>query len=145
MPLHCATRADPEPERTHLSPVSSPPAFDRRAARVVAQFRQRRWTRMLQWFPDLVEMRIVDLGGELWTWLDAPVRPSEVVLVSLRAPSAHDRVPPWVRIVVGDACDPGLLTGEHFDLAYSNSVIEHVGGHAQRIAFADTANRLSSR
>ena len=43
----------------------------------------------------------------------------------------------WITAVVGDACEPpsGLPAP---DLVYSNSVIEHVGGHARRLQFAAT-------
>jgi hypothetical protein len=48
-----------------------------------------------------------------------------------------------VDVVVGDACDPpASLRGEHFDLVYANSVIEHVGGHYRREQFAETVHNL---
>lgn len=44
---------------------------------------------------------------------------------------------------MGDACDlPVRLRAQHFDLVYSNSVLEHVGGFARRCAFAETARGL---
>jgi hypothetical protein len=92
-------------------------------------------------------MRVVDLGGEAWTWREAPTRPADVVLVNPSWTGAiNDQEVEgltWARSVVGDACDPSLLVGERFDLVYSNSVIEHLGGHTRRIAFADTVHRLA--
>jgi hypothetical protein len=50
---------------------------------------------------------------------------------------------PGVRTLVGDACAlPDALRGERFDLVYSNSVLEHVGGHARREAFAASVHAL---
>ena len=48
-----------------------------------------------------------------------------------------------VKAVVGDACSlPAELRGERFDLVYSNSVLEHVGGHDRRLAFAASVHEL---
>jgi hypothetical protein len=85
-------------------------------------------------------MRAVDLGGDLRAWRLAPVRPRELVLLNQFEQPADD---PGVRTLVGDACAlPDALRGERFDLVYSNSVLEHVGGHARREAFAASVHAL---
>jgi hypothetical protein len=91
-------------------------------------------------------MRVVDLGGEVEAWSNAHVRPAQLVIVNLfsAAPEVLRRHP-WISSVVGDACDPTVLRGERFDLVYSNSVIEHLGGHSRRVAFSDTVDRLGPR
>jgi hypothetical protein len=49
----------------------------------------------------------------------------------------------WISAVGGDACDPpSELVDRRFDLVYSNSVIEHVGGHERREAFARSVHAL---
>jgi hypothetical protein len=79
-------------------------------------------------------MRVVDLGGDLRAWRLAPVRPRELVLLNQFEQRVDE---PWIQALVGDACSlPASLRGERFDLVYSNSVLEHVGGHARRAAFA---------
>ena len=46
--------------------------------------------------------------------------------------------------MVADACDlRTLFADQSFDLVYSNSVLEHVGGHARRADFAREAARLA--
>ena len=95
-------------------------------------------------------MRVLDLGGRAATWEKSPVSPAEVVILNSSdwhsgladAPGEHQERP-RARLVVGDACSPPPEIGhDHFDLIYSNSVIEHVGGHGQRRAFATTVLSL---
>jgi hypothetical protein len=66
-----------------------------------------------------------------------------VVIVNLKPqPSDVD----WISTLVGDACAlPRRVTDQRFDLVYSNSVIEHVGGHARREAFAAAVRNAADR
>ncbi len=51
-----------------------------------------------------------------------------------------------VTSVLGDACDPpGDVLAQDYDLVYSNSLIEHVGGHAQRARLAEVIRKSASR
>jgi hypothetical protein len=89
-------------------------------------------------------MRVLDLGGTAESWRRAPVRPEHVHLVNPTGPD--DSLPPWMSTEIGDACalDDDLLDGR-FDLVYSNSVIEHVGGHARRVQFAAMVEAAAPR
>jgi len=83
-------------------------------------------------------MSVLDLGGTEESWGLAPAKPARLLIVNHPdAVAEHKR-----NTYLGDACDPELLAGERFDLVYSNSVIEHVGGHYRRQQFADTVMRL---
>ena len=109
-----------------------------------AALRRRRARAMLEAFPDLAEMRVVDVGGRPATWEAAEVRPSSVVCVNI------EDAPPdrggWLRCVAGDVCDLGFVESlGSFDLVYSNSTIEHVGGHARRVVFAEAVRKLAPR
>jgi hypothetical protein len=89
-------------------------------------------------------MRVLDLGGTPDSWLQSALRPAEVVLLNVR-PSA-DAAEPWLRALQGDACSPPpTVRDERFDLVYSNSVIDQVGGHERRIRFAETVHSLAPR
>ena len=89
-------------------------------------------------------MSVVDLGGTVDYWLRAPVRPRSVHVLNLQAPPTS--VPDWITADLGDATDPALLSkAGAYDLVYSNSVIEHVGGHAPRAAFAANVAALADR
>ena len=109
---------------------------------MAARSRGRRWALLLAHVPDLQSLRVVDLGGTLESWQHAPVQPRHVTLVNVTPPDGP--VPTWASVVGGDACEvpDGLGT---FDLVYSNSVIEHVGGYARRVSFVGSVERLAPR
>ena len=102
---------------------------------VASAFRRRRWTRLLDRFPDLSDMRVLDLGGTVQHWSTSPVMPARLTVLNLMEQDTSDD---RIDVVVGDACEtPASLRTEQFDLVYSNSVLEHVGGHARRQQMAD--------
>lgn len=103
---------------------------------IAYRLRTARWKLLEQRFPDIGSMRVLDVGGVAESWLGAPCRPAELVLLNLHhyTPESPE---PWMTTLVGDACAPGAtLRKEKFDLVFSNSVIEHVGGHWRRERFA---------
>ncbi|MFG2022756.1 SAM-dependent methyltransferase [Streptomyces sp. NPDC048825] len=106
--------------------------------------RAKRWDELLRGFPDLAEMHILDLGGTPAAWSAAPVRPAHVVTVNLDPYTArHADAEAGITPVVADACGlslPAHVATKRFDLVYSNSVLEHVGGHYRRQQFADTVH-----
>jgi hypothetical protein len=105
--------------------------------------RARRWERFAGAFPAVSAMSVMDLGGTVRSWLRAPVRPASLHIVNL-APQDGD-LPSWIRIDQADACDlPPRIIGGGYDLVFSNSVIEHVGGYAQRQRFADAVHKLAA-
>lgn len=93
-------------------------------------------------------MHVVDLGGTVEAWLRAPLRPASVTVVNLFEPGESDEA--WLRPVTGDACAARATLQNvgapvAYDLVFSNSLIEHVGGHAQRKALATEALALAPR
>jgi hypothetical protein len=106
--------------------------------------RTKRWRLLLDRFPDLAEMRVLDIGGTVRGWKNSPVTPGQVVMINMGKVVGLEDDVPWARRIVGDACRPSAaLASERFDLVYCNSVIEHVGGHDRRIALADTIHSLA--
>jgi hypothetical protein len=97
----------------------------------------------METYPDLDQMRVLDLGGEVRSWAPAPVMPAHLTVVNI----SDDHIAgEGVESFKGDACDlPDRLRGERFDLVFSNSVIEHVGGHDRRVAFAESVRSMSDR
>jgi hypothetical protein len=108
------------------------------------RYRARRWQLLRESFPEIESMSVIDLGGRVGMWLRAPFRPATIHIVNLQAPPAE--VPPWMRVDQGDACAlSDEIADSKYDLVFSNSVLEHVGGHAQRARFADNVHALSAR
>jgi len=107
-----------------------------------ARMRERRWHTLLSTFPDLPSMRVIDIGGTQGFWTRHPEHPAHVTLVNLFPQDAAG--PDWLESIVADACDLPADLGE-FDLAFSNSVIEHVGGHWRRQRYAEGIRRVAPR
>lgn len=104
-----------------------------------------------QTFPDLREYRVLDMGGRADTWVGRETHPAEVVLLNMPAEIAGTfgrqwTTPdePWMHARTGDGCAPPDDLGS-FDLVFSNSTIEHVGGFMKRQAFAAAVRRLAPR
>jgi len=116
-----------------------------------ARARKRRFALLHERFPHLSEMRVLDLGGEAHTWVHEHVHPRAVTLLNrgkkldaTLAQIEHLAVSSWTTAVDGDACaPPEQVKAESFDLVYSNSVFEHVGGHEPRQHFAYWAQALA--
>lgn len=106
--------------------------------------RRRRYARLLAMFPDLGDMRVLDLGGRPSSWQDQGVLPAQVVCMNLEEGATVTDGP--VVTVAGDACDLDAVRRlGRFDLVFSNSTIEHVGGHVKRQQFADAVRTAADR
>jgi hypothetical protein len=134
-----------------VAPVPDPPVWHRLYDRFVdtgspaslsSTFRARRWNLLLEQFPDLASMTVLDLGGTVTGWSVAPEVPAQLTIVN--CDPATGPVPPGVEVVLGDACalDPAI-SARAWDLVFANSVIEHVGGHHRRVAFAESVRTLA--
>ena len=103
-----------------------------RSGSLTHRCRQQRNEEFKRRFPDLAEMRVLDLGGTAVSWRVAGLRAKSVTIVNLDP--SEDPEEPWMETVQGDACLGGF---GKYDLVFSNSVLEHVGGHGRRQQFAD--------
>ena len=97
--------------------------------------------RFLKVFPLNPATRVLDVGGNprIWATLPMEVRPH---LTYLNMPRAAEPDDDRACLVFGDGC---LLPFPDacFDIAFSNSVIEHVGGPAAQAQFAAEVRRVS--
>jgi hypothetical protein len=106
------------------------------------RLRTARWERFRRLFPGIADMTVVDLGGTADMWLRAPLRPRRVHLVNLEPHPAG--LPDWISAENADVTDPAVAAGlGTYDLVFSNSTIEHVGGYSQRRRFAAAVEQLA--
>ncbi|MFD8633231.1 MULTISPECIES: class I SAM-dependent methyltransferase [unclassified Streptomyces] len=109
------------------------------------RMRTARWKRFRRCFPGIENMSVVDLGGTAEMWLRAQVRPKHVHLVNLEEHPAE--LPDWISAEIADVTDPAVAAelGARggYDLVFSNSTIEHVGGHSQRRLFVAAVEQLA--
>ena len=94
-------------------------------------------------FPNLEDLRILDLGGTTIYWARSSIQPRSVTVINLNEPGEGL---PWVVPIKGNACDAqDLVAGEAFDLVLSNSLMEHLGGHHERARFAEVVRSMAPR
>lgn len=107
----------------------------------IRRWRAQRMQEMLRRLSLPPSARVIDLGGteDLWTLVDTPVH---VTLVNTPGSSVAVTDPTRFHLVHGDACDLRAFADASFDLAFSNSVIEHVGDDEHQAAFAREVCRL---
>jgi hypothetical protein len=112
-----------------------------RAGSLADRARRARRQRLLDTFPEIESMCVMDLGGTAGFWRHLQVRPAHLTLVNI-----VDRGAEGMRSIVGDACDPPeAALDREYDLIISNSVIDQVGGLKRRRQLAARISELADR
>ena len=112
-------------------------SFSRLYSVVGGYFRRRRRSWLLSEFADC--RTVVDMGGTLKSW--DGIRFPSITLVNVIQNDGP--LPSGLQFVQADACHSSLSTS--FDLAYSNSAIEHLGNWERQREFAKEMLRLGRR
>ncbi len=109
-------------------------------------------------FKDLVlgvggkSVSILDIGGTIDFWdkhapflhdVDKPIDITIINIPPITTEKSHSFGNVSVHIVEGDATNMRSIDTFQFDLAFSNSVIEHVGNLYQQMAMANEVMRIS--
>lgn len=120
------------------------------ASKIKAPFSQKqRKKRMIQ-FVERMNIKggekIIDLGGLAGFWNDCPY-PLKITIINLPGSGLKQESNPMHEIdyIEGDACDMPFVSSKSYDIAFSNSVIEHVGPVENQEAFAKEAQRVANR
>ncbi len=144
---------------TLANSIDTPPEANRRAQTMVAaaykepaalarRFRLKRFERVMAMIARICaekgRCRIADIGGTKYYWDIVSdfvaTHPVEITLINLNERVADEGK---FRGLAGDATDLAGLADNSFDMAHSNSVIEHVGDWTKMCAMAETVRRLA--
>jgi len=111
---------------------------------IYAIFRRHFGIPRMHQFVDMFDLKptdnVIDVGGARGNWEFISIHPN-ILLVNLDDDEWEDGK---IRKVKGDGTC--LTHPDHsFDIAYSNSVIEHVGGWSEQTAFAREISRVAPR
>jgi hypothetical protein len=102
------------------------------------------------WFRSLIAgvprpLRILDVGGTQTVWESLGfVNQPEIEITLLNVKLSHSSYSNVIS-VVGDARDMREYRDQEFDVVYSNSVIEHVGGQLDTRRMANEIRRVGKR
>ena len=121
-------------------------ADNRQGASYANRLRLQRFSLFRRMVDDLPRpLRILDVGGTeaFWEQMGFAGQPDvEITLLNLERQAAGH---PGFLSVAGDARDLGRFPDQSFDVAFSNSVMEHVGGWADQQRMAGEMRRVGKR
>lgn len=103
-------------------------------------FRTRRIRFFLDTFQPQESTRILDVGGYYYDWQQLPITSPVTLLNTNYLPGAQQTTSRFIS-EVGDGCNM-KYADQSFDIAYSNSVIEHVGSYAAQQRMAAEIRRV---
>jgi ubiquinone/menaquinone biosynthesis C-methylase UbiE len=120
------------------------PKFNALYNHVFVRFRRRRMRQFFSMFSPSPGMRVVDIGGAVQTWnVEADSHePFSVTLINNL--EYEDFASERFQIIEADATALPLPDNS-FDIAFSNSVIEHLGTWERQEAFASEARRVARK
>jgi SAM-dependent methyltransferase len=106
-----------------------------RLAAIQKSFRVKRMRRFEAAFSPTKRRRILDVGGTPGIWKLLPGEYSVVMVNMPRADESRESRAAGIDYVHGDGCNLPF-SDQSFDIVFSNSVIEHVGGPDAQARFA---------
>ena len=108
--------------------------------RVGPFFRRKRQRRFVETFRPGPDTTVLDVGGYWHFWRELPVQP-RITLLNVDGPPPPGELPPGFIFMQGDGRKLPF-PDQSFDIAFSNSVIEHVGTLEDQKNFAAEVRRV---
>ena len=110
------------------------------------RFRQRRFAKVRELLSTIPKpFSVLDVGGTEDFWRAVGMCGEEGVEVTLLNPRPAKTTAPNMTAVVGSGCDMPQFANGQFDVVFSNSVIEHVGGRDAEQCMAREVRRVGRR
>jgi len=106
-------------------------------------FRRRRLAQFVETYKPTAKTRILDVGGFPHFWAGSGIE-SDITLLNIHEIAVPEEMRHRCRAVVGDGTALQYRDGE-FDIAFSNSVIEHLATREQQQRFASEVCRAGVR
>jgi len=107
---------------------------------LVNKLRRKRFELFLQTLNISKTDTIIDIGGYEGIWEGTGLE-SQVTLLNL----TFGENKPNMKYIEGNACDMHMIEDQAFDVAFSNSVIEHVGKNNEQELFAKEVQRIAKK
>jgi hypothetical protein len=90
-------------------------------------------------------LTILDVGGTQFFWYTMHYAQDDQIRITILNVTPEAVWMPGMQVVVGDGCHMGQFADNSFDVVFSNSAIEHVGGFANQQAMASEIQRIGKR
>lgn len=110
---------------------------------LASRYRQKRW----EFFRELAlsvgrPMRILDVGGSPSVWERIGFANQAGIQITILNTEQHISKYDNMECLLGDGCSMPQYRDREFDIVFSNSVIEHVGGESRAKQMADEVRRV---
>jgi len=108
-----------------------------------SRFRKKRF----QFFEEKIKkmekpITILDIGGTAGFWINESYHKRDDIMITVLNLRAEERRYPNIKVVEGDACDLSMYEDNAFDIAFSNSLIEHLYTKESQVKMANEAMRV---